>query len=84
MYIYESASATGSLTSDLENAIANTVHANTFLLTLKFMKCQQQNNNRDCMQKLMQELAFKGDTSFVRDASGDILRFQLIECRESL
>ena len=84
--IYDSASQLGNLRSAVENAIAKLVHTSTEMLTLHFMECQQQENTRDCGLFAIAnatELVFKGNPSTVRYASGDVMRFHLIECLEA-
>ena len=74
--IYDSASQPGNLRSAVEDAIAKLVHTSTEMLTLHFMECQQQENTRDCGLFAIAnatELAFNGNPSTVRYASGDIM-----------
>ena len=84
--IYDSSPNPGNPTSAVEKAIAKIVHTDEAMLTLKFMGCDQQTNNRDCglfSKANATELVFKGDPGTVRYANGEILRFHLIECLEN-
>ena len=84
--IYDSSPNPGNPTSAVEKAIAKIVHNDEAMLTLKFMGCDQQTNNRDCGLFSIAnatELAFKEDPGTVRYANGEVLRFHLIECLEN-
>ena len=75
--IYDSSPNPGNPTSAVEITIAKLVYTDGAMLTLKFMGCDQQTNNRDCglfSIANVTELAFKGDPGTIKVCQwGDFL-----------